>query len=274
MSKKRVLLLGASGFLGSCLTQLAPRDVELVLGYRRRSDKFGKFRNIALDLASAMTDLQSKMLKKINPHVVIHAARIEPFDQDSKRAKIITERLAKIVKALGSRFIYISSDAVFDGKKGNYSEKEKPHPVTNYGKAKLAAETAIRKYFKSNYVIVRPSYIYSDDPNKLDKRTALLVSELRAGKQIFLFSDMYRSPILITDLVRAIWKLATSDFSGIVHVAGKRQSVYAFSRAVLKNLDMSQHSVSPDSIKNSKGNFVADTSLNTRFARKLLDVTK
>lgn len=268
MLYKKILLFGATGFLGSQILKSAPKGAKLILAYRKRPVKRSGFKQIRLDLTKPIS--LRKALKAIMPEVIIHASRLDSFDDNPEKTKKFTEDLAKTAKIIGSKLVYVSSDAVFDGRKGNYKEYDRPRPLTDYGKAKLAAETAIRKNLDNHFMIIRPGYIYNDNHKKPDKRTSELFGQIKKGGHVSRFADMYRSPVLVTDLAATIWRLIKKDFSGIVHVAGRRQSVYKFSQNILKKFGFNPNLIKAGMIKNSKIKVARDTSLNTSLIKKVL----
>ena len=125
------------------------------------------------------------------------------------------------------RFVYLSSDGIFDGARGNYFENETPHPKTQYGRNLLACETLICETLH-DYCIIRPSYIYGFVNGKLDGRLDSVRKRLLSNEEVVGFHDMYKSPLGVGQLARAVVDLAVSDFTGTLHVAGERMSVYDF----------------------------------------------
>jgi len=266
-NNRKVLILGSTGFLGSALAKFAPKKDELWLAYNDKQIKASGFKSIKINLLKYQSLKEN--LNKIKPNIIIHAARVNPDDENPKKAKETMEQLTKIIKRIGAKLIYISSDAVFDGIKGNYKEGDETNPITNYGRAKLAAETVIRKNLK-NFIIIRTSYIYGKGAAGWDKRTALLLNQIGQGKIVHRFKDMYRSPIQAADLAKAIWRLIEKKFNGIIHVAGKRKSIYKFSNKLIKEIGMDPIQVKPDSLVNKNLNIAPDTSLNTDLFLKTI----
>ena len=267
INNRKVLILGSTGFLGSALVKFAPKENELWLAYKDKQIKVGDFKLIKIDL-SAYQSLKEN-LNKIKPDTIIHAARVNPDDENPRRAKEAMKQLVKPIKRIGARLIYISSDAVFDGTKGNYMEGDKTNPTTDYGRAKLAAETVIKKNLE-NFIIIRTSYIYGKGATSWDKRTAQLLNLVSQGKVVYRFKDMYRSPIKVVDLAKAIWRLIEKDFNGVVHVAGKRKNIYKFNKELIKGIGMDSNLIKPDSSVDKNLNIAPDTSLNTSLFFKII----
>jgi dTDP-4-dehydrorhamnose reductase len=264
MNNKKVLLLGADGFLGSKLLELAPSNIELWVSCRKENLNN---KQVAIDLFN-FTDLRKKIIK-IKPQIIIHAARVHPFDSDPVEAKKAMEELVAIIKSLKSKLVYVSSDSVFDGKKGNYKESDEANPVNDYGKAKLAAETVIKSNLH-DFVIVRPSYIYDDCLNELDKREFQLFNQIKNGETVYRFRDAFRSPILVRDLAQTIWKLIEKDYNGIIHVGGGRKSIYYFYKELAEKLKLDSKLIKSNSIIEANQNIAPDTSLNKDLVNKIL----
>lgn len=259
--------MGSTGFLGSAIVKFVPKKNELWLAYKDKQIKIGGFKSIKINLLAYQSLKEN--LNEIKPNTVIHVARIDPNDENPRRAEEATKQLVESIKRIGAKLIYISSDAVFDGIKGNYKEGDKTNPITDYGRAKLAAETVIRKSLE-NFIIIRTSYIYGEGATGWDKRTAQLLNLVRQGKVVYRFENMYRSPIQVADLAKAIWRLIEKDFNGIVHVAGKRKSIHEFSKELIKEIGMDSNLVKPDSLVNKNLNIAPDTSLNTDLFFKII----
>jgi dTDP-4-dehydrorhamnose reductase len=117
------------------------------------------------------------------------------------------------------RFLYISTDGVYEGVKGNYSEKDPTIPYSRYGWTKLGGECAVRLH--QNHCIVRTSFY---DPSKVNFESSPV--------------DVFTSKFPVTDLVEAVAYLLETDFRGVVNVGGDRKSyfdLYRESNPLLKS---------------------------------------
>lgn len=263
MINNRVLILGSSGFLGSKLVETAPKKFDIWLADKNQKLQANNKKMISLDLLDYK--LVRKILNGIKPRIVIHAARIQPFEENPGKAEIIIGHLVKIIKLISAKLIYISSDAVFDGKKGNYSEYDLPNPITDYGRAKFSAETTIKDKLKE-FIIIRTSYIYGQSAGKWDKRTTELLDQIKQDELVCFFNDVYRSPTSVNNLAKACWQLTNKNFSGVIHIADKRKSIFQFNQELLQSLGISNNLLSSNSYKNRGLNIACDTSLDTKLA--------
>ena len=124
--------------------------------------------------------------------------------------------VALAVAAAGARLVHVSSDAVFSGAAPSYDETCEPDPVSPYGAAKAAAETAV-KGITPSAIIARTSLIIGDGDSQHERLVYALASGTAAGA---LFTDEVRCPVHVTDLASALLELAAAPHAGICHVAG------------------------------------------------------
>ena len=138
------------------------------------------------------------------------------------------ENIAQVSENSGSRLIYISTDHLFDGKKSMYTEDDVPAPVNVYGKTKLSAERKTSHYAQES-VIVRTNFFGWSPANHPPTFGEWVFNNLKDKKPMNLFTDYYFTPIEVTYLAEAILEIGTTDFSGIINIAGSRRcSKYEF----------------------------------------------
>ena len=190
----RLHVTGATGYLGSELIRRAPD---------------ASTERVEVRDASAVEAL----LRRLRPEVVIHTA----YRQDGAGAREITvdgaENVARAAAAVGARLVHLSTDVVFDGRKGApYVEDDPLSPLTDYGRAKAEAERRVALAYPAA-LLVRTSLIYGGAvPSK---------HELTARDPSFtFFTTEIRSPVQVGDLAAALLELAALDVSGPLHVAG------------------------------------------------------
>ncbi len=172
------------------------------------------------------------LLAKTVADTVIFAAAVET---DAEAAQL-TEQAERFFGACaGRRVIYLSSDAVFDGFRGNYTENDLPSPTTLYGKNLIAVEKIVRENCP-NACTVRPSYLYGFSGGRLDGRLEHARRRLLSGETLRYADDMFKSPMEVWHAADAVTKLALSGYVGAVHISGVRSSVYAFYRNALNVL--------------------------------------
>jgi len=221
MSEK-VLVVGASGLLGSKL-------VEVCKGY----EVYGTFWTHKLKgknffvLDVTKRDEVFKLIEKIRPDVVFDTHSITSVDYcelHPEEAWLInvdgTKNLAEASKTYGAKFVFISSDYVFDGSKSDYIEKDKPKPINYYGKTKAVAEKAI-EYLDLDYLIARTAVLYGIGGYGKQPFVLWVLENLKAKKQISVVVDQFNNPTLADNLAEILLKLWEKDATGLFHVVGR-----------------------------------------------------
>lgn len=229
---------------------------------------------LKLDLTDAAKAQET--LGEIRPDIVIHTAALGDVDkceEDKAYCYAVntaaTAALAKKAAELGSYFIYLSTDYVFDGERGMYKEEDPPNPVNYYGLTKLLAEHSSLAVPKS--AVVRTSHIYGTGPGRKNFARAVLES-LREGKEVRALVDQWLSPTLNTLLAKAIREIMERELTGIFHVAGQRASRYEFATAIARKFGLDERLIKP--AQSSEIKFKArrprDSSLDCTRARDIL----
>jgi dTDP-4-dehydrorhamnose reductase len=130
-----------------------------------------------------------------------------------------TTVLLGLAEKLGARFVYASTDLVFDGEEAPYVEHDTPEPTSIYGRTKLEAESYVLTYKRALAVRFPLMYGFPDAARKPTFFETTL-ERLRAGKPVRLFTDEVRTPLWLDDAARACITLANSDVRGVMHVGG------------------------------------------------------
>ncbi|HEY9289817.1 MAG TPA: sugar nucleotide-binding protein [Microlunatus sp.] len=208
----RILVVGGSGLLGTEVARQA-RDAgdRVVVTYRTRRPSTVDAEHHQLDLRDQQRT--RLLLAELQPELIINAA-YQQHDWASTAVGPVS--LAQAIPDRSTRLVHVSSDAVFSGKDVHYDEAATPDPITPYGAAKAAAETAITAIYPSA-VIARTSLIIGTRDSPQER----LVHSLATGKQLgVLFTDDVRCPVHVHDLASALLELGRSDQTGIHNVAG------------------------------------------------------
>ncbi|KGG79735.1 spore coat protein [Caloranaerobacter azorensis H53214] len=222
----KILITGADGMLGSDLQKVLKKDHELILG--------------TIDIFD-ITDIDTTInFIKINkPDLVIHAAAYT--DVDGCESNIDQ---AYRVNALGARniavgcnytdaaMVYISTDYVFDGQKGNsYTEFDATNPLSVYGKSKLEGENFVKRICDRHY-IVRTSWLFGKN-GKNFITTMLKLAEIR--DEISVVDDQVGSPTYTLDLAKAISQLIAKPTYGTFHITNSDYcSWYQFAKEIFE----------------------------------------
>jgi len=219
----KILVTGVTGFLGRYLLKFMPQG-HLCIAHSRTKLALPSNTN---SLYSDMTnDHFIEKVAAVQPEMIIHnaaMANVDTCERDRRSAFRVntqtTRRLAQYAGENDIRFVFISSDQVFDGRHGLYVERDTPHPVNYYGETKLAGEQAVRE-MTENHVIIRGALFYGKSLGGRISFTEHLFRQLTAGRTVNVFDDQYRSPVLVDDLARLVWKMALTSLTGIFHLGG------------------------------------------------------
>ena len=158
----------------------------------------------------------------ISHAVILYAeTRIDICKADLKRSYQInvgsTNRVIDDLTELGIKPIFLSSDWVFDGEKGNYEETDSPNPTTAYGSQKLEVEQYLSNHSK-DYVILRSARVFGTDP---EDGTILSrwYKQIQRGEEIRCAHDQIFSPIHVDDVVAVADAVVGLNLSGVFHVS-------------------------------------------------------
>jgi dTDP-4-dehydrorhamnose reductase len=207
-----LLVIGGSGFLGWRITRQARLAGHGVIATRHE--------NVppTAGMDWRMVDIRRRedvtaLALDARPDVIINAASQQ---SDWETTADGAAHVALAAAAAGARLVHVSSDAVFSGAADAYDERCRPDPVTPYGAAKAAAETAV-KWITPDAVIARTSLIVGDGESKHERLVHALASGAAAG---VLYTDDVKCPVHVADLASALLELAASPHAGVFHVAG------------------------------------------------------
>jgi dTDP-4-dehydrorhamnose reductase len=230
--KRRMLLIGSTGYLGKTLMTQLQQTPHVVLPTHRSNARFTGSQHYDFWTDNIHSLVEYHQIDT----VIIAASMAYEAANPTCDVTLFQQQATQLIRACQHcRVIYISSDGVFDGKKGNYTESDIPAPITAYGRNIQYIEAMVQKLC-ANYCIIRPSYLYGYSLAQLDQRLSLARTRLLAGEQLTYFSDMIKSPMEVNQAAQAITLLVCSDYVGIVHVAGRAMSVYAFYREAMSSL--------------------------------------
>lgn len=220
---KKIIVIGSSGYLGTAITDLASRTYPVIATYRSTPCPVNNSNtvHVRVDFGDPLSVIA--LLQLINKmDIVIVASNVE-YGSPNKTIISNYHRMLCALQRDSIKIIYISSDAVFDGKADKYTEDSTPNPITDYGKLKFESESII---CERQNVIVRTSYLYGSNRYIVDKRVREIENAAKNGSTLTKEINLIRNPINVIDLAKAI--LLLKEKAGIFHVAGPRMSAYMF----------------------------------------------
>lgn len=270
---KRVLITGGTGLLGVHIQQSAFKDI---LGFSIYFPELALPKTLPFSIRVADVTNRKQMQSVFEwamPDVVIHTAAIGSVDfaerncEETRKVNIGgTEVVAALCKIFKARLIYISSNAVFDGRTPFYSETAPLNPINNYGKLKVEAENIVRES-RISWAIVRPILMYGwPYPNERDNPVVWWVRSLENGKPVKVVDNVFSKPLSAWSCAEVVWKVIRQNRTGIYHVAGKDHlSLYQFALQVAEVFDLDPKLITPvpDSYFPEIAPRPRDTSFNT-----------
>lgn len=224
--KTKVIITGANGLLGQKLMhEFGPDHDVLGLDLQPASvlDQRG-FPYTQCDI-TARPDVRGVVANFV-PNVVINAAAFTNVDGCEAERDLCwkvnvqgVENLVYAAKKVQARFIQISTDYVFDGESGEYTESDTPRPLGYYGRSKLAAENAVRAS-ELRHAIVRTQVLYGTGRGIRPNFALWLVGSLANGRAVRVVIDQVGNPTLVDDLAMAIHRLVDESKEDVYHIAG------------------------------------------------------
>lgn len=226
----------------------------------RRPVRPGNWRELHVDLTAPSA--VRTLVEQERPSVVFFCA----YDKSNSAVTVdAAVGAARAALAAGARFVLFSTDMVFDGRSGGYSEQSVVAPIETYGAMKAEAEALVRAEHP-NALVVRTSLLVGESGIML--RPAYECESLVRGRRVELYRDEWRSATFVDDVARAAWELATLEVTGVYHVAGPER----LSRVEIGRLVCALYRFDPALIVETDrpSSRPRDTSLDSRRAAALL----
>lgn len=215
------LVTGASGFFGSNVPSVLPH-ANLIALTRTGDTPAGFNSSVHGNLSHSREIVQA--IDHVTPDYVVHAAALASHEKCERNPDLAfrinataTESIAQAAEKVGSKLIYLSTDAVFSGKKGNYREPDEPHPFSVYGKSKLEGERAVRTHAPES-LILRTNF-FGWSPTGERSTLEFFVNNLVNRMPIQGYTDFTVTSIYVRMLIAHIDQL--KDQSGTWHVTSR-----------------------------------------------------
>ena len=216
----RILVPGATGFLGRTLLSLEGEAEWMGCGRQPAAEGI-PYRQVDLANRQAVAALVAELA----PDWVINAAAMTDVDgcekdmRAARQANVdIPENLAAACDATGAGLVHISTDYVFDGKRGPYREGDETHPLSCYGQLKLESEGVLQKM--ERVLVVRTLWLYGYVPQAGSNFLTWVLRSLSSGQPLRVFADQWGNPTYIRDLARALVALCGQEARGLLHAGG------------------------------------------------------
>ncbi|PSB43119.1 NAD(P)-dependent oxidoreductase [Cyanosarcina cf. burmensis CCALA 770] len=236
---KKLLVTGASGFLGWHLCQLAKQQWDVYSTYFSHEIEIPGVTMLKIDLR----DFQAlkHLFQQIQPSATIHtAAQSSPnycqtHAEESYAINVTTSlNIAGLCADFGIPFIFTSTDLVFDGLNAPYRETDPVSPVNAYGEQKVQAEEGILARYPLATICRMPLMFGMATPTATSFIQPFMQT-LKDGKELALFTDEFRTPASGTTAAKGLLMVLEKQVQGMIHLGGKeRLSRYDFGRLLVE----------------------------------------
>jgi dTDP-4-dehydrorhamnose reductase len=264
----RILITGASGLLG----------LNTALEAANQHTVFGQVNRNAIQ-TEAFTVLQTnlvepgavdRILDQAQPDWVIHCAalaNLEECENDPDLARklntLVPRKLAEQCRNGGARLLHVSTDAVFDGQVGGYTEVDQPNPQGTYAQSKYQAELAVAAA-NPDAIIARVN-LFGWSLNGRRSLAEFFFNNLSLGKPVMGFTDILFCPLLVNDIAHIFIKMLDNGLSGLYHVlSSDSMSKYEFGLAIARRFGLNKDLIEPRSVLDSNLKAVRSPNLNLK----------
>lgn len=255
---EKILVTGANGLLGqTIIKQLSGKPYSVVAtgkGAGRIDSAYGTNYEYA-DVEITDGPAIEKLIQEQRPDIIVHGAAMTQVDQceinkqDCYNVNVTATRfIIDAAKDIGARFIFVSTDFIFDGNNGPYAEDDEPAPVNYYGGTKLVAEKAVMES-GLDWAIARTILVYGLAPTSGRTNIIGFVKDsLEANKPIKMVTDQVRTPTFVDDLAAGIILIIEKKASGIFHLSGEeKMTPYDIAIAIAKYFGLNDGLISKSS---------------------------
>lgn len=249
----KILVTGANGLLGQkIVAQLTKRKIPFLATSQgaNRNDDCPNEHYSSLDITSENQVVS--VINSFNPTHIIHTAALTNVDQcelnpeDCERINVDGTRfLFEACVTNTIHFQFLSTDFVFDGKKGNYSEDDEVNPLSIYARSKVEAENLLRNSDYHNWSIVRTIIVYGNG-NNLSRSNLLSWAKSALPKQetMNVIDDQFRAPTWANDLAWGCIRICELRKNGIYHLSGPTTySIYEIVELIANHYNWSMQNV-------------------------------
>ena len=266
-----IIVTGASSSPGYKIALKLSEKYDVLAVYNEH--KIEGINSIKLDI----TKEPEKLILDYKPDIIVHAAAIGNVDYCEENKEfcynvnvVSLRKLFSEAYRKGTKIIYISTDYVFDGKKGLYKETDVPNPINYYGLTKFIGEEIA---YSKGGTVMRIAAVYGTGYGRTNFGK-FIVDKLSKNEKMDAAHDQYLSPTLNTQIGEAALKLVEKNYDGLIHITGPRLSRYEFALKVCEKFGFSSSLVNPVSINsfNFKSSRPKDSSLDNSLGKKITGI--
>jgi dTDP-4-dehydrorhamnose reductase len=252
VATRSVLITGGTGLLGLGLCATVPAGWSIVIMHLRpyRAEIPG-VEELAVDVRSRSA--LARVFAERQFDAVVHTAGIASVDYSQRHAAESVEsnvggtrNIAELCAAAGTRLVYISTNAVFDGQHAPYRESDPINPINEYGRIKAECEALVARTV-ARHVIARPILMYGvPHPKGRPNPVTWVIEAVERAETIQVVDDVFENPIYNMDAARAIWAMLEREIGGVFHLAGRDVvSRYELARRVARIFELDDTCIRP-----------------------------
>jgi dTDP-4-dehydrorhamnose reductase len=245
----RILITGSNGLLGQKIVAHCIKNKITFLATSKgdnRNEDCPSINYLAMDISNS--DEIVKVFNGFNPTHVIHTAAITNVDYCELNPEeciaintLAVQTLFSVAKKSNVHFQLLSTDFVFDGLRGNYTEEDTVNPLSIYAESKVNAEKILQNDLYSNWSIIRTIIVYGTG-NNLSRSNIICWAKdaLAKGQELTIIDDQFRAPTWADDLAWACLRVCELNKTGIYHISGpETMSIYEIVERIAKHFKLS-----------------------------------
>jgi dTDP-4-dehydrorhamnose reductase len=250
--KKRILIIGSNGMLGQSLTEfyLTRPDIELLCTSVEAKSFIPSVTYSQLEITQK--NQVKDIILNFFPDYIINTAAYTQVDKAESERELAwkvnvggVDNIALYAWTIDAHLIHMSSDYIFDGKGGPYTENDKPNPIGYYGRTKLASENSLRSN-GARFTIVRSNVLYGHTQNSRPDFVRWVISSLKGQKEIRIVTDQFNNPTFLDDITIAINSIIEFKKEGIYNIGGREfLSRYDFALAIADFFGLDKNLIKP-----------------------------
>lgn len=279
---KTLLVVGASGLLGQHLVRKGREVSRRVVGtYFNNPFQMQGIEARKLDVTSKESVLE--LFEKEHPDFAILSSGLTGVDyceEHPEEATALNEtgasNIATACESSGTRLLYVSTDYVFDGERGDYKEEDDPNPVNIYGRTKLEGERVVLQTV-SDSIVARVCVIYGwNTVTSKQNFVTWVLKKIESGETVELFEDQVVTPTYAHEAAEVLLKLVETEATGIYHASGSQKvSRFDIGKLIAEAFDLDPERVLPVEMERVglPAKRPRDSSLNVRKIEEEFNIT-
>jgi dTDP-4-dehydrorhamnose reductase len=224
---KRILVTGSNGLLGQAIAKIFEEESDfdlLLTSVEEESFIKSKYKYQRLDITNR-NEIR-EVVNSFKPEMIINCAAFTDVDKcETEKVlcwKVNVDAVKNLILAARPRkikLVHYSTDYIFDGKNGPYTEDATPSPISFYGRAKLASENAI--YTSGiDFLIIRTIVLFGTGKNVKPNFALWLIDKLKNNEPVYIADDMYGNSTHVNDLAYGTLKAIEKNVNGVYNIAG------------------------------------------------------